>query len=409
MGGHVALSQYIKEKMNNQTASAIRAMFNEGVRLKQQYGTDNVFDFSLGNPDLEPPQSINSIIHNLAEEPLKGRHAYMNNAGYEATRGIIAQKVGKEQHAETTLCAEHVVMTCGAAGALNVVFKALLNKNDLVLVSAPFFTEYTYYVENHGGILESIPATDTFSFNIPLFKKTFDTAIQKKQTIAAILLNSPHNPTGKIYSESELNELILLLNDYAKCTGVYPFLIVDEPYRAITYDNKKTPAVFTRYANTIIVSSFAKDLSLPGERIGYVVVNPACSEALQVIQACSFTNRILGFVNAPAFFQRVIEKLGTIITDCSLYEKKRNLLCAILDDCKIPYFKPEGAFYIFCKVPFNSITDYEFCTYLKKYNILAVPGSGFGGAGWFRLAFCVSENTITNSHAAFKKAMEEFN
>ena len=397
---NMPVARYIKETMNSKGAGVIRKMFEEGVKLKQQYGEDKVFDFSLGNPDLDPPETVRQAIRTIAEKCPKNYHGYMPNAGYPFAREAMAQKTAKEQG--VAVGGDCVVMSVGAAGALNCLLKAILNEGDTVIVPAPFFAEYRHYVHNYGGTLVEVPTKADFSLDIDAIAKSLTA-----QT-AAVLINSPNNPTGRIYSRDEIKALADVLNAHAASCGRKPYLICDEPYRAITYDGIEVAASFPLYDSAVIVTSFAKNLSLPGERIGYICVNPACPDKDELVVACIFATRILGFVNAPALFQRVVAEAWDAPADYSLYKKRRDEIVAILDEAGIEHAHPEGAFYLWCKVPatFNG-DDMAFTDYLKKYLILAAPGSGFGGKGWFRLAYCVSEESILHSREAFVKAMAE--
>ncbi len=409
----MAIAKEIYETMNSKGAGVIRAMFEAGMQLKKEFGEDNVFDFSLGNPDLEPPKKVISAIKQIAKDSTSGQHSYMSNAGYVDARTAMAKKVSKEQglRGEKVLSSDHTVLTVGAAGALNVVFKALLNPNDTVLVSTPFFPEYTHYCKNHGGTLLPLSANEDLSLNAHNFEKAL-----QENTVAAVLINSPNNPSGKIYTKENIKTLVSVLKKHGKKTGNFPFIVCDEPYREITFGNKKVPSIFQLYENTIIVSSFAKNLSLPGERIGYIAVNPQCADAKEVIAACIFANRTLGFVNAPAFFQKVVAKAWDAKVDYSLYEKRCSMISTIAKEAGLTFSEPEGAFYLFCKVPSPKKEDHEklldddfaFCEHLKKHKILAAPGTGFGCKGWFRLAYCVSEKTIMNSKQAFIAAVNSW-
>lgn len=391
------IASQIKETINSKGASVIRKMFEEGIQLKKQYGDDNVFDFSLGNPDLDPPPEVQAAILEVAEDTSHGCHGYMPNAGYPLVRSAMAEKVGGEQ--ETKLEGSNVVMTVGAASALNCVLKAILNGGDEVVVPSPFFAEYRHYVNNFGGKLVEVSTKEDFSLDVDSIRKALSART------AAVLINTPNNPTGKIYSEKDIDELARALKEHGKACGRMPYLICDEPYRAIVYDGAKVPPVFPLYDNAVVVSSFAKDLSLPGERIGYIAVNPRCEDADEFITACTFCLRTLGCVNAPAFFQKVVAKSWNAKVDYSSYKKRRDLLSAILDKAGFEYCKPEGAFYLFVKVPARwNGDDSAFCDYMKKFFILSAPGNGFGRKGYFRLAYCVSEKTIVNSEKAFIEA-----
>ena len=404
----MAIAPHIREKMEG--SSFIRKMFEEGIALKKIHGADKVYDFSIGNPDLEPPKKILDTIKEMALSEDKGRHGYMPNPGFVETREAIAKKVSGEQG--VTLNFGHTVMSVGAAGALNTVFKSILSSGDEIIVPAPFFAEYTRYAENHGGTLVPVPTKEDFSLDVEAIKNRLS------EKTAGVLINSPNNPTGKIYSKDDIESLSKALKEHGEKSGRTPYLIADEPYRKIVYGGKTVTPVFPYYENAVVVSSFAKDLSLPGERLGYIAVNPACENAEEFIQACIFCTRTLGYVNAPGFFQRVIAKAWDAEADYSSYAKRRDALTDVLDNAKIQYAEPEGAFYLFCKAPEPKLAENQlkagqtldgaFCDHLKKYCILAVPGKGFGKEGYFRLAYCVSFDSIVNSKEPFAKAMAEW-
>ncbi|MBP5251779.1 MAG: pyridoxal phosphate-dependent aminotransferase [Treponema sp.] len=397
----MSINPVIREKITSKSAGVIRKMFEEGLRLKAIHGDKNVFDFSLGNPDLDPPKKVLDAIEKEARDRTKNIHGYMPNAGYDFCREAMAQKTSGEQGVE--IHKDCVVMSTGAAGAINCVLKAILCDGDEVIVPAPFFAEYRHYVSNYGGKLIEVNTRSDFSLDVEAVKN-----VLSKKT-AAVLINSPNNPTGRIYSEEDMKSLCSVLKEHGEKSGRTPYLILDEPYRAIAYDGHKVPAVFPMYESSVVVTSFAKNLSVPGERLGYVCVNPSCPDKDELIAAVIFTTRVLGFVNAPAFFQRVIASSWNAECDYSSYLNRRNLLMDVLDEAGIEHVVPEGAFYMWCKVPekFNG-DDMDFCEHLKKFLILAAPGSGFGGKGWFRLAYCVSEDCIKNSRDAFVKSMKEF-
>jgi len=392
------ISQNIKNLVESPSSGVIRKMFEEGALLKAKYGEDKVYDFSLGNPDLDPPEKVVKAIQEVAASESHLCHGYMPNAGYKETRQAMAKKTSLEQGVEIDF--SNVIMTVGAAGALNVIFKALLNPGDEVIVPCPYFTEYDHYIHNHGGEIVRVKTKADFGLD----ENTVQAALSSKT--AAVLINSPNNPSGRIYSEEEISALVEVLKAHGKKTGRYPYLICDEPYRAITYGGKKVASVFPKYEYSLIATSFAKNLSLPGERIGYLCSNPANPEGKDFIAAAIFASRILGYVNAPAFFQKVITKSWDSECDYSLYEKRRNELLEVMDYAGLKYALPEGAFYLFVKVPDEwNDDDMAFINHLKKYNILCAPGSGFGGKGWFRIAYCCSESTILNSKEAFYNAV----
>ncbi|MBD5403445.1 MAG: pyridoxal phosphate-dependent aminotransferase [Treponema sp.] len=392
------ISKKIRSILEDPSNGVIRKMFEEGAALKKKFGADNVFDFSIGNPDLEPPEEVVFAMNEVVADKTPLSHGYMPNAGYNEAREAMAKKTSLEQGVE--ISAEHVVMSVGAAGAMNCVFKSLLDDGDEVLVPSPYFAEYVHYVRNHGGVLHPVKTNSDFSLNIEEIKN----ALSKKT--AAIIINSPNNPTGKIYSENDIQALSDALKEHGNKNGRMPYIICDEPYRAIAYNNKKVAAVFPVYENSVVVTSFAKNLSVPGERIGYIAVNPRSEDCNSLVSACILATRILGFVNAPAFFQKVIAKSWNAHCDYSLYEKRASEIKEVMDYAGLEYAEPEGAFYLFVKVPdaWNG-DDMAFTEHLKKYNVLCAPGVGFGEKGWFRVSYCVSEKTILNSRKAFYDAV----
>lgn len=386
----MSVSDKIKTSIEN--SSWIRKMFEEGARLKAEAGEENVFDFSLGNPDIEPPKDFFNTLKDLAVENTPGIHGYMPNAGFPEVRTKIAKKVSSEHG--ISLNSESIIMTCGAAGGLNIIFKALLNPGDQVIVPTPCFVEYGFYIDNHGGEMVLAETNDDFSLNINNIRN----AITSKTK--AVLINSPNNPTGKIYRSEEIDALSNTLRKYSN--GEI-FLISDEPYREIIYDGIKVPSILISYRHSIVVTSYSKTLSIPGERIGYVAVNPECKDFNTVMGGLIFSNRILGFVNAPALMQRAIAALTESTVDRETYRGRRDVLSEGLSMAGYKFNKPDGAFYIFVKSPVPD--DIRFVNHLLKYNILAVPGTGFGKSGYFRLAFCVPDHVIKKSIPKFKEAM----
>ena len=392
------IARNMKSILENPANGVIRKMFEEGALLKKKYGEDNVYDFSIGNPDLDPPAEVVEAIKEIAADTSPMCHGYMPNPGYMQARQAMAEKTSLEQG--TAVPADCVIMSVGAAGAMNCVFKALLNVGDEVIVPAPYFAEYGHYCANHGGTLRPVPTKNDFSLDTDAIKA----ALTEKT--AAVIINSPNNPTGRIYSREEIQALSAVLTAHGEKTGRYPYIVCDEPYRAITYGGKKVAPVFPEYRQAVVVTSFAKNLSVPGERIGYIAVNSASDDASEMVAACILATRILGFVNAPAFFQKVIARSWNARCDYSLYEKRCREIMEIMDYAGLQYAKPEGAFYLFVKVPegWNG-DDMAFTEHLKKFNILCAPGTGFGGKGWFRISYCVAEKTILNSKEAFYKAI----
>jgi len=379
-------------------SSWIRKMFEEGARLKSLHGSDNVFDFSLGNPNLPPPPEFFTALKSLVCSGDNTRHGYMPNAGYPEVRRSVAQHVSSEQ--DTDVSESEVIMTCGAAGALNVILKTLLDQGDEVIAPSPFFVEYGAYVANHGGVLKSVAVNDDFSLDMGLI---FETITEKTK---AVLINSPHNPTGQIYPREILEELGRLLESRGKQYGRTLYLISDEPYRKIVYDGLVVPSLFGCYRNSLIATSYSKDISIPGERIGFIAVNPDAEYKQDLMDGLAIANRILGFVNAPALMQQVISAIQGVSVDVSIYQRKRDLLCDGLADAGYDFIKPPGAFYLFPQTPIAD--DVEFVNALQEELILVVPGSGFGCPGHFRIAYCVDDRTIVNSIPGFRKVMQRY-
>ncbi|MCX7982403.1 MAG: pyridoxal phosphate-dependent aminotransferase [Syntrophales bacterium] len=378
-------------------SSMIRKMFEEGLELKRKYGEEKVFDFSLGNPDVPPPDSFQKELERVVEETIPGKHNYMPNAGYPATREAVAQSLRDIHGVEIT--GENVVMTCGAGGALNVIFKTILDPEEEVIVPTPCFVEYGFYVDNAGGVIKFVSSDETFGLDL----LSVERAINEKTK--AILINSPNNPTGRVYDEKTVHALGNLLKEKSKERGRPIFLVSDEPYREIVYDGVRVPSVFGAYENSIIATSYSKSLSLAGERIGYLAVHPRCEGVEELMAGLILCNRMLGFVNAPALMQRVITRIPRATVDVKIYERKRNALYQMLKEAGYNCVRPEGAFYLFPRSPIED--DRAFVEILKKHLILAVPGSAFLGPGYFRLAYCVSDRTIEGAREGFCAALRE--
>jgi aspartate aminotransferase len=398
----MTIAKKIKSSMAN--SSMIRKMFEEGAVMKKKYGADNVYDFSLGNPNVEPPDEFKKELKNLAAKHIPLKHGYAPNAGFVETRQAIAGKINKiyglnRKFSRLRLSADHVIMSCGAAGALNVIFKSLLDPKDEVIVLKPYFVEYPFYIDNYGGVVKFVRTRADFSMDI----EAIGAAINKKTK--AIIINSPNNPTGKVYSLNNIQALAGLLKKKCKELNKTIYLISDEPYNEIVYDHVKVPSVLKAYDNSIVAYSYSKTLSLPGERMGYIAVNPKIYEANNLINALILCTRILGFVHAPALMQRIVVKLQNAAVDVKVYQKKRDLLCTGLANAGYKFAKPQGAFYLFVKSPIPD--DVKFVKTLLKKNILVVPGSGFGGPGYFRIAYCVDDATIINSMKGFALAISE--
>jgi len=386
------ISNRIAAKLSS--GSMIRKMFEEGNRLKTIYGADNVFDFSIGNPDLEPPQEVIDAISSYAAEDIPGKHSYMSNSGYLSTRRAVADKLTRTS--SVTVEADAICMTVGAAGAMNAVLRAVLDPGDEVIILAPFFMEYMSYIDNHNGIPVIVPTIiDTF---MPDLDKISAAVTSKTK---AIIINSPNNPSGVVYSAEVLDRLnaLLLAQDHVI------HVISDEPYVDLIYDGAVTPCSLDHFDNVIVCYSWSKSLSLPGERIGYTAVSPKHADYEPLCAAVIMCNRILGSVNAPAFFQKIIERTIDARVDISNYEYRRNLLYDIVTRAGFTCSKPAGALYLFVKSPAD---DIEFAAQCAKYNLLVVPGSAFFCPGYFRLAFCVSENTIRGSEKAFMAAGKDY-
>ncbi|MBU0995602.1 MAG: pyridoxal phosphate-dependent aminotransferase [Proteobacteria bacterium] len=378
-------------------SSWIRKMFEEGGRLKALHGNDNVFDFSLGNPNLEPPKAFKDALQKVASDDHKGLHAYMPNTGYPHVRKQVASFISKEQG--ETVNEKHVIMTCGAAGALNVIFKTILDPGDEVISPVPHFVEYHSYADNHGGVLKTVKTCSDFSLDVAEIEK----AITPKTK--AVLINTPNNPTGQVYSEDNLVQLGKLLEEKSNAYKTTIYLVSDEPYRKIIFDNISVPGIFRCYKESIVATSYSKDISIPGERIGFLAVNPLAGHADKLIDGMALANRILGFVNAPALMQRVIAMVQGLSVDVLQYKHKRDLFVNGLRDCGYDIEKPAGAFYLFPKSPIPD--DVKFVQALQEELILVVPGSGFGGPGHFRIAYCVDDAIIEKSLPGFKRVLEE--
>lgn len=379
-------------------SSWIRRMFEEGERLRQEFGADNVYDFTLGNPDVEPPEAFQQELVELAQNPLPGMHRYMNNAGYAETRAAVAAKLTRDSGLEVS--GNHVIMTCGAGGALNVVLKTILNPGEEVIILAPFFVEYKFYIDNHGGVpVEVWTDRETFQLDIPAIEK----ALTPKTR--AILICSPNNPTGVIYPAESLRQLGDLLKSVHRRNGHLIYVISDEPYARIAFDGKHVPNIFPLVESSIIVTSHSKDLALPGERIGYLAANPRMDTALQFMEGAIFSNRVLGFVNAPALMQRLVAKLQDESVDVADYQAKRDLLVNELSAMGFSMVKPDGAFYLFPQSPLAD--DVEFVKLAQKHHILLVPGAGFGAPGFFRIAYCVDKGVIERSLPAWRELARE--
>jgi len=390
----------ISEKMINLTKSnsVIRAMFEEGNRLATLHGRENVYDFSLGNPNIPSPPAVNKAIIDIVQsEESMALHGYMSNVGYPAVREEIAKSLNTRF--ETGFDEKNIIMSVGAAGGLNVVLKTLLNPEDEVIVVSPFFVEYGNYVSNFDGNLVIIPAC---RFNFEPDPETLRAAITPKTK--AIILNSPNNPTGVVYSEGVIKQLAAVLEEKSKENGAPIYIISDEPYRELVYDDVKVPFITKYYKNTLVCYSWSKSLSLPGQRIGYIVIPSEIDDYELIFDAAGIATRILGYVNAPALIQRVVAKCLDEQTDIDTYDTNRKLLYNGLKDLGFEAVFPQGAFYLWIKTPGD---DKEFAAAAKKYNILLVPGSAFTCPGYARIAYCVATDAIKRSLPAFDKLAKD--
>ena len=392
------ISEKMKPYVKNN--SAIRMMFEEGNRLRAKYGADKVFDFSLGNPSVPAPDSVREAIIELVNttDPTV-LHGYMSNAGFEDVRQTIAESLNRRF--DTKFSAKNLIMTVGAASGLNVILKTILNPGEEVIVFAPYFLEYGAYVRNYDGVLVEIsPDTTTFQPNLAEFEQRITPKTR------AVIVNTPHNPTGVVYSEETIKKLSAILEAKQKEFGTVIYLISDEPYRELAYDGVEVPYLTKYYNNTVVGYSYSKSLSLPGERIGYLVIPDEADGSEELISAATIANRTLGCVNAPSLIQKVVAKCVDAKTDLAAYDKNRQALYNGLKECGFECIKPQGAFYLFVKSPVED--EKAFCEAGKKYNILMVPGSSFACPGYVRLAYCVSYETIVNSLHEFKKLAAEY-
>jgi len=379
-------------------ASWIRKMFEEGERLRAVHGADNVYDFTLGNPNIEPPARYDEEFRRLAAAPPPGMHRYMSNAGYQETRAAVAEVLSESSGLQVT--AANVVMTCGASGALNVVLKTILNPGEEVIILTPHFVEYKFYIDNHGGVPREV-WTDPETFQLDL--QAIENAISEKTR--AIIINTPNNPTGVIYPAESLQKLGDLVQRKERELERQIYVISDEPYARIAYDGMAVASIFPFIDNAVIVTSHSKDLALPGERIGYLAANPRMTHVELFMEGAIFCNRTLGFVNAPALLQRLVAKLQRESVDVGEYRQKRDLLYDGLTRLGFSMVKPDGAFYLFPRSPIAD--DVAFVRLAQKHHLLLVPGAGFGAPGYFRIAYCVDMGMIERSLPAWGALAKE--
>ena len=389
----MAVAKKIHDLMEQ--GSWIRKIFEEGIALSQKYGADNVFDLSLGNPVVEPPEEFFTELKRIADDPTPGMHRYMPNAGYPETRAAVAAQLAEETG--LSFDADNVMMSCGAGGALNVTLKTLLDPGDEVVIFAPYFVEYFLYADNHGGSCKVVPPVENFLPDMDALESTIGPRTR------VVLVNSPNNPSGALYTDEVLSAIGDVIRRKEEEFDREIFLVSDEPYRRLLFDGLEYPHVFHHHSRSIVATSHSKDLALPGERIGYVAFHPDYADAVELMDGLIFCNRTLGFVNAPALMQHLVAKLQSVTVDISQYQAKRDFMYDALTELGYDVFKPQGAFYMFPKSPIED--DVAFVAELQKHNVLTVPGMGFGMPGYFRISFCVTDETLAGSIPGFRKAM----
>lgn len=393
----MSVSSRVKKGM--EAGSWIRRMFEEGIAMKQRYGEENVYDLSLGNPVMEPPPEFTRELRRVVENPFPGMHGYMENAGYPATRAAVAEQLTKETGIK--LSYKDVIMACGAAGAINVAMKTILDPGDEVIIFIPWFVDYFNYIENHDGVVRPIPTDEQFMPQMD----ALEAGIGPKTK--ALLINSPNNPTGVVYSEGLMRQLAELLRKKEAQYGTEIFIISDEPYRKIIYDGLQYPSPLNHHIHSIIATSHSKDLSVPGERIGYVALHPDCPDHDEMMTGLVFCNRALGFINAPALMQNIVRHLQQVTIPVAEYQRQRDFIYGHLVDMGYSVVKPQGAFYIFPKCPIED--DIAFVHELQReHQVLTVPGVAFGAPGYFRLVYCVDDRTLECSLPGLKKAAKKY-
>jgi len=380
------------------SGSWIRRMFEEGAILKNQYGEENIFDLSLGNPIMEPPAEFFRELKEIAEHPTPGMHRYMSNAGYAETRATVAEQLALETGIKFT--GNDVIMTHGAAGALNVVLKTILNHGDELIIFAPYFAEYVHYVDNHYGVSRILPTDEQFAPRVDELEQAIN------ERTRAVLINSPNNPSGAVYSEERLRAIGDVLRKKEAELGTHILLISDEAYRKLIYDGLEYPFPVHHHQNSIITTSHSKDLALPGERIGYIAVHPECHGQEELVNGFIHVNRTLGFVNASALMQHIVRHLQGVTVSIAEYQRKRDFLYDNLSAMGYSMVKPQGAFYLFPKSPIED--DVEFVRELQKLKVLTVPGRGFGTPGYFRIAYCVEDAVLEGSLNGLREAARKF-
>ncbi|MCI8806104.1 MAG: pyridoxal phosphate-dependent aminotransferase [Clostridiales bacterium] len=392
------ISKKMVELVKN--GSAIRAMFEDGKIMAEKYGKENIYDFSLGNPSVIPPESVkNAIFDIIKEQPETEIHGYMNNRGYEEVREKIAFNINGKHG--TNFNKNNIIMTVGAAGALNITLKTIINPGDEIILFAPYFGEYDNYISNYDGIPVIVkPNFENFSIDFEDFEKKISNKTK------ALIINNPNNPTGVVYSENDIKKLAEILESKQKEFNTSIYLISDEPYRELVFNDEVVPYITKYYRNTFVGYSYSKTLSLPGERIGYLVIPSEMDYYEEIFGALGVANRILGYVNAPSLFQKVISKCLDDTSDLSVYEENKNILYKALCEYGYECVEPKGTFYMFPKCFIKD--DKAFCDRAKKYRLIIVPGSTFSCPGYFRIAYCVDKNTVINSLESFKLFAESY-
>jgi aspartate aminotransferase len=383
------------------SGSMVRKMFEEGRRLKEKFGEEEVFDFSLGNPDLPPPISFIKRAKEILDNNVPGIHGYMPNSGWTDTKSAIAEYLNETQSIglEKRFAVGNIIMTVGVAGAINVVLKTIIEPDDEIIVLAPFFMEYRYYADNHGGKIKIAESSADFRPD----PEAIRAAINPKTR--ALIINSPNNPTGVIYNQDELRKIGDVLKIGSEKNGRPIILIADEPYRKITFMNFKVPPIFQFYPHSVVVNSFSKDLSIAGERIGYAAVCPDFPNGNELMEGMTIANRILGFVNAPSLMQKIVIGLLHENAELSAYESRIKFMANGLGKIGYKLVPPQGTFYLFPESPIKD--DLAFIDILKEERILAVPGRGFSRPGYFRLSLSIAENLAQKSLPGFARALEK--
>ena len=377
--------------------SWIRKMFEEGIELKQKYGAENIFDLSIGNPVMNPPKQFFEELMKIAQAPISGMHRYMPNAGLTNTRAAVASQKSLETGLAFTY--EDIIMTCGAAGALNVVLKSILDPDDEIVIFAPYFVDYEFYTSNHGGVCKIVPPAEGFFPDMDALKESIN------EKTRGVLINSPNNPSGIVYSAEVISEIAQIIISKEKEFGIEIFLINDEPYKKIIFDEIVFTDIFQYHKRTIVATSYSKDLAIPGERIGYIAVNPNCNDKKNLMGALVFCNRVLGFINAPALMQHIVTNLQATTIDVDSYQRKRDFLYRSLINMGYDVVNPQAAFYMFPRSPIKD--DVEFVQILKKHKVLTVPGVGFGLEGFFRISYCLEDEILEGSLPGLHAAINE--